>query len=87
MIAQGSRVDQDARLGHPSCEGGASTGTHVHLARKYNGEWIAVDGPVPFILSGWRVIAGERSYQGELVKDDLVVTANPGGPSSSIIVR
>jgi len=87
MIAQGSRVEQDAQLGHPSCEGGASTGTHVHLARKYNGEWIAVDGPVPLILSGWRVIAGERSYQGELFKDGRVVSANPGGPSSSIIVR
>lgn len=87
MIAQGSRVEQDARLGHPSCEGGASTGTHVHLARKYNGEWIAVDGPVPLILSGWRVIAGERSYQGQLIKDGQVVTANPGGPASSIIVR
>ena len=32
------------RIGHPSCEGGVSNGTHVHLARKYNGEWIPADG-------------------------------------------
>ena len=87
MIAASSRVEQDARLGHPSCEGGQATGAHLHLARKYNGEWIAADGPVPFVLSGWQVVAGERSYQGQLVKGERVVTANPGGPSSSVIVR
>jgi murein DD-endopeptidase MepM/ murein hydrolase activator NlpD len=31
------------RIGHPSCEGGFSTGTHTHLARRYNGEWIPAD--------------------------------------------
>lgn len=87
MIAAGSRVEQDARIGHPSCEGGQATGAHIHLARKYNGEWIAADGPVPFILSGWQVVAGERSYQGQLVKGAEIVTANPGGPSSSVLVR
>jgi hypothetical protein len=28
------------RIGHPSCEGGAANATHVHIARRYNGEWI-----------------------------------------------
>lgn len=28
----GARVEQDARLGRPSCEGGPATGKHVHLA-------------------------------------------------------
>ena len=41
------------RIGHPSCEGGVSNGTHVHLARKYNGEWIPADGITPFELDGW----------------------------------
>ena len=40
-------------LGHPSCEGGTTTGTHIHIARKYNGEWIAADGSIPFNLEGW----------------------------------
>ena len=34
-------------LGHPSCEGGNVTGTHVHLARKFNGEWIGAGGRMP----------------------------------------
>ena len=36
---------------------GRATGTHVHIARKYNGEWIPADGLlpglVPFTLGGW----------------------------------
>ena len=87
MIPAGSMVAQDAQIGHPSCEGGQATGKHIHIARKYNGEWIAAGGPAPFVLSGWQVIAGERSYQGQLVKGDRVVTANSGGPASSVIVR
>jgi len=86
-ISAGERVKTDDRLGHPSCEGGVATGTHVHLARKYNGEWIPADGPVPFVLSGWQAHAGPKAYQGELVKDGQVVRASPAGIGSSIIVR
>lgn len=87
LIAAGSSVNLDDPLGHPSCERGQSTGTHVHITRKYNGEWLPADGPVPLVLSGWQVQAGERNYQGELVKGDQTVSANPGGNRSSIIVR
>jgi hypothetical protein len=80
-------VEADSPLGHPSCEGGSATGTHVHLARKYNGEWLAADGPLPMLLSGWTAHAGELSYQGTLTKDGLVVTASPGGISGSTIIR
>jgi LasA protease len=87
MVSPGTWVEVDQPLGHPSCERGKSTGTHVHLARKYNGEWISADGSIAYILSGWEVQAGERSYQGALIKEDQSVTANPGGPSSSLIIR
>ncbi len=86
-VAVGQRVAQDERIGHPSCEGGATTGTHIHLARKYNGEWIAADRPLPFVLSGWQVFADERNYLGELRRDGQVVVASPVGPRTSIIVR
>jgi LasA protease len=86
-ITPGSSVVVDQPLGHPSCERGNSTGTNVHIARKFNGEWIPVDGIVPFVLSGWEVHSGERSYQGELRKGEQTITANPGGPSSSLIIR
>ncbi len=83
----GAWVEADSPLGHPSCEGGSATGTHVHLARKYNGEWLAADGPLPMLLSGWTAHAGELSYQGTLTKDGLVVIASPGGISGSMIIR
>jgi LasA protease len=86
-IPTGSRVKTDDRLGHPSCEGGTSTGTHVHIARKYNGEWIAADGPLPFLLSGWVAFAGQKDYLGGLKKGSQQVVASPVGPSTSIIVR
>jgi hypothetical protein len=86
-IIPGSPVLVDEPLGHPSCERGNSTGTNIHIARKFNGEWIPADDPLPFVLSGWEAHKGERSYQGELRKGDQTITANPGGPSSSLIIR
>ncbi len=86
-VADGVQVAQDDRLGHPSCEGGVVTGAHVHLARKYNGEWLAADGPLPFVLSGWQVYAGEKNYQGGLRNGSQEVVASPVGPRTSIIVR
>lgn len=83
----GTWVELDDPLGHPSCEGGRATGTHVHVARKYNGEWIAAGGPLPMVLSGWQAQAGARPYEGFLVRDGEMVTSNPGGSRASIIVR
>jgi murein DD-endopeptidase MepM/ murein hydrolase activator NlpD len=86
-IANGEWVDVGDPLGHPSCEGGFSTGTHVHFARKYNGEWIVADGPLPFTLSGWTVHAGNAPYQGTMTRDGETITASPLGPSTSRIIR
>jgi len=86
-VIPGAVLDTDDPLGHPSCEGGRTTGTHVHIARKYNGEWMAADGPIPFLLSGWEAHSGQKRYEGTLLKGDQVVYANPGGPRTSIIVR
>ncbi len=83
----GAWVDQGDPLGYPSCEGGASTGTHVHIARKYNGEWIPADGPLPFNLSGWIAQAGQRPYEGTLVRGDQLIKANPLGTYETRIMR
>jgi murein DD-endopeptidase MepM/ murein hydrolase activator NlpD len=75
-IPVGTQVELADKIGHPSCEGGISTGTHIHMARKYNGEWIAADGPIPFNLSGWIAHAGDRPYQGTLTRDgDTIVSS------------
>ncbi len=86
-VLPGTRVQVDTPIGHPSCEGGQATGTHVHLARKYNGEWLAADGPLPMVLSGWVAHAGKLSYEGTLEKGGRIVSAHPDGSGGSTIVR
>jgi len=86
-IPLGTWVEQNDHIGHASCEGGNSTGTHTHIARKYNGEWMLADGPVPFVLSGWTVIAGDKPYLGKLVKGNKVITADVYGQAWSLITH
>ncbi|MGB7537903.1 MAG: peptidoglycan DD-metalloendopeptidase family protein [Anaerolineales bacterium] len=64
--AAGTRVQAGDPIGHPSCEGGTATGTHVHIARRYNGEWIPAGGPLAFNLSDWIAGYGDIPYQGTL---------------------
>jgi hypothetical protein len=87
MVPVGSVVAAGDPLGHPSCEGGRATGTHVHIARKYNGEWIIADGPIPFVLSGWTVVAGEKPYQGKMVKEGREIVADLYAQLRSLIYR
>jgi murein DD-endopeptidase MepM/ murein hydrolase activator NlpD len=86
-IAVGTTVNQGDPIGHPSCEGGTSTGTHVHIARKYNGEWIPAVGVIPFSLEGWTPIEGSAAYQGKLVRGSEEVIANMLSGSTSMITR
>jgi LasA protease len=86
-VEVGTFVEQGDLIGHPSCEGGPATGSHIHLVRKYNGEWILADGPLPFELSGWVVHAGAKAYQGALVKGDQVVLACPCATAETLIQR
>jgi hypothetical protein len=62
-------------IGHPSCEGGEATGTHVHIARKYNGEWMPADSIIPFNLNGWVVHKGSVEYKGTLTKGGRTIVA------------
>ena len=62
----GTVVAAGDRVGHPSCEGGVSNGTHLHFARKYNGEWIPADGQAPFVLDGWVSRGLGNQYDGIL---------------------
>ena len=74
-IPVGAWVAAGDFLGHPSCEGGLATGTHVHIARKYNGEWVPADGPLPFNLGGWIAHAGLEAYKGTLTRDGVILEA------------
>lgn len=74
-VPLGSDLRAGDPVGYPSCEGGHVTGTHVHIARKYNGEWILADGPLAFNLEGWIAHNGSREYKGTLTRGGAVVTA------------
>lgn len=74
-VPEGTLVHTGDRIGHPSCEGGFSNGTHLHFARKYNGEWIAADGAIPFNLSGWTMISAGKEYDGWLRNGDVQLEA------------
>jgi hypothetical protein len=71
-IPVGSFVQTGDQIGHPSCEGGYSDGTHVHVARLFNGRWIAADGDIPFVMSGWVSSGDGREYDGFLTRGDVV---------------
>lgn len=91
-LASKDRVDADtlvstgSPIGHPSCEGGLSTGSHVHITRMYNGEWMPAGGPVPFELSGWVAHNGDEPYQGYLTKGSQMITANRFSTHESQII-
>jgi murein DD-endopeptidase MepM/ murein hydrolase activator NlpD len=86
-VAVGSIVQPGDPIGRPSCEGGFSNGTHMHIARRYNGEWIpascdqcqaGLETPA-FNLGGWSVVGliGQE-YQGYLMNGLEQRTAEQG---------
>jgi hypothetical protein len=86
-VEAGTRIEGGQRIGHASCEGGASNATHLHIARKYNGEWILAGGPVPFNLGGWIAGNGVAKYKGTLTKGDKTISANTSGSFETRIIR
>jgi LysM repeat protein len=86
-VAEGAAVKTGDDIGHPSCEGGFSTGTHMHIARRYNGEWIPVscEGCAPgyvrpsLVMGGWTFygFAGQL-YQGSMAKSGETRAADQG---------
>jgi LasA protease len=82
-VQAGTFLKAGDRIGHPSCEGGYSTGTHFHLARRYNGEWISADQAqagldLPFNMEGWVSHGNGIEYDGYLERDGETVEAWEG---------
>jgi LasA protease len=86
-VAPGIIVKAGEHIGHPSCEGGVTTGTHLHLARKYNGEWIPADGEIPFVLDGWVSIGTGLPYDGYLQRGGVTLEACACRDDSNQITR
>ena len=93
----GKPVQPGTPIGHPSCQGFylSASATHLHIARRYNGEWIPADcwacapsvPAPPFVLSGWRVKGYPyQIYQGWMEKDGQIRRAEQGrdDPSNQV---
>ena len=76
-VPLGTLLNAGDLIGYPSCEGGRTTGTHIHIARKFNGEWMPADSAVPFDMEGWLPKNGAYEYAGTLIRDGFVVRASP----------
>ena len=74
-VPVGAQLETGDPIGYPSCEGGTSTGTHIHIARTYNGEWILAEGTLAFNLDGWTAHNGSKTYLGTLTRLSQTVTA------------
>jgi LasA protease len=87
-VQAGTFVRAGERIGHASCEGGFSTGTHVHIARRYNGEWIPADQPdLPFVMDGWISRGAGREYDGYLIRGGQTLEALNGRSPANAISR
>jgi LasA protease len=84
-VSPGTHLHAGDKVGHPSCEGGQSTGTHVHLARKFNGEWISAIGAHPFNLSGWISDGTGEEYVGTLTRNGEVKHSFEGNDTDNAI--
>ncbi len=86
-VETGTFLKAGDRIGHPSCEGGISSGTHLHIARKYNGEWIPADQDLPFVLDGWVSEGSGVQYNGYLVQGGRRIEAYERRGSFNLIQR
>jgi murein DD-endopeptidase MepM/ murein hydrolase activator NlpD len=75
-VEVGVYLNSGERIGHTSCEGGPATGTHLHLARRFNGEWIPADQDIPFVLSGWVSSGAGVEYDGTLSRNERMIEAS-----------
>ena len=75
-ITVGQTVQLGETLGHASCQGGFSSATHLHIARRYNGEWIPADcincseqyKTPSFLMSNWEAVGLlNQEYQGYMI--------------------
>jgi hypothetical protein len=86
-ISAGLYLRSGDLIGHPSCAGGIANAAHLHIARKYNGEWIPADGPLPFNLDNWVSSGTGTEYDGFLKRGNVVLEAAEGANESNTIVR
>jgi len=75
-VQVGQYLRAGERIGHSSCEGGFSNANHLHIARRYNGMWIAADAPnLSFVMDGWSASGDGIEYNGWLSRNGVNLEA------------
>lgn len=82
-----SKVRQGQKIGYASSAGGVSSGIHVHVALKYNGEWILAGGPIPFSLSRWVLAAGDAAGEWLFLRSGRAVVSSNDCDFPNMIYR
>jgi len=86
-VRVGAYLRAGDRIGHPSCEGGISSGTHVHVARRFNGVWVETVGPTAFVMDLWVPSTTGVEYDGYLTRNGVIVEAYAGNSPINLIQR
>jgi LasA protease len=87
-VQTGMALHAGDRIGHASCEGGIYTGAHVHLARKFNGEWLpVVMAGAPFVMDGWIPDGTGEEYVGTLTRNGIIAVNLDGKSETNQIKR
>jgi murein DD-endopeptidase MepM/ murein hydrolase activator NlpD len=86
-VQVGTFLRAGERIGHPSCEGGIADGTHLHIARRYNGEWVPADQNLPFVMDGWVSSGAGNVYDGYLQNGDTIIEAYNGNIPANAVKR
>jgi LysM repeat protein len=87
ITAAGTIVQAGEIVGYASCAGGYSNATHLHVGRRYNGEWMPADctqclapfSVSPFVMSEWTIqgLVGQE-YQGYITRGSIQQVAEQG---------
>jgi len=87
QVQTGTQVLAGDKIGHTSCEGGVSSGSHLHIARRYNGIWMNAAGSIPFVMDGYSTEGSENEYDGFLVKNGEYIEAWAYYRPESLVMR
>jgi hypothetical protein len=71
-VPVGTWLETGDKVGHPSCDGGFTNATHLHVARRYNGHWMEAAGPIPFVMDSWTPVSYHSPYDGALVRGEEI---------------
>ncbi len=72
-------VTRGTLLGKPSCEGGFSTGAHLHFWIEQDGQTALIENDAPYQLCGWTAHSSGTEYGGSMTRPGRTTRTAAGG--------